>query len=366
MNRRLLIIVLIYIIIVGCRENPPVEYDGSSSINLVAVWDTSSVPGVVKNAPLSGAKVILNSEYGTFVRYLDENGKLTVNNIPAATYDIAVRKPHPLDNNIIIVGNIKGIKISQNTTVTDTLFGTPVSNSGIAINEIYSCGPVNNVYFFYDQYIELYNSSDSIKYMDGMIIMRVSGNGGDGQLGPGADEGDDGDIDGVTYIFKFPGNPGEKTIPFYPKTFMLLASDAVNHKNSMPNAVDLSNAEWEFFNQYSANDIDNPNVPNLINLRSDRTTDFLISLTNDVIVLADGRDIVWEDGIDISTIIDGVEYQTSATSRKTLDPRVDRSWVKSPPTYSGKSIQRREPGVDTNDGQLDWEILPSPTPGYQK
>jgi len=351
--------------LLACREEMPVNVDGNSSINLVAFWDTSTVEGVIKNAPLSGAKVILNSEYGAFVRYLDNEGKISINNIPAATYDIAVRMPHPLDPNIIIVGNIKGVKVLPGSSVIDTIKGMAVSSSGIAINEIYACGPQNNVYFFYDQYIELYNSSDSIKYMDGMIIMRVSGNSGDGQLGPGADEGDDGDIDGVTYIFKFPGNPGEKNIPFYPKTFMVLASDGVNHKNSQPNAVDLSHANWEFYNQYSANDIDNPAIPNLINLRSDRTVDFLISLVSDVIILADGKDVVWEDGIDINTIIDGVEYQSSATTRKTLDARVDRSWVKSPPTYSGKSMQRREPGVDTNDGQLDWEILTVPTPGYQ-
>ena len=350
----------------GCREETPLNVDGNSSIKLVAIWDTSTVEGVNKYVPLAGAKVILNSEYGTFVRYMDNEGKISIANIPASKYDIAVRMPHPLDPNIIIVGNIKEVNVLPNSSVTDTIKGMAVSSSGISINEIYVCGPQNNVYFFYDQYIELYNSSDSIKYLDGMMVMRVSGNGDEGQKGAGADEGDDGDIDGVTYVFKFPGKPGEQNCPFYPKTFIVLAGDAVNHKNSMSNAVDLSNADWEFYNQYSANDIDNPAVPNLLNMRSDKTVDFLISLINDVIVVSSGVDSVWSDGIDISSVIDGVEYQTSGTTLKTLDSRIDRGWVKSPPTYSGKSMQRREPGVDTNDGQLDWEILSAPTPKKQR
>jgi hypothetical protein len=115
-----------------------------------------------------------------------------------------------------------------------------------------------------------------------------------------------------------------------------------------------------------AADIDNPNVPNLINLRSDNTSKFLINLTVDIVALSSGVDSVWTDGIDISNIIDAVEYTGSpATHLKTLDDRIDRGQFQSPPRYSGQSMQRREPGMDTNDGSLDWEIIPHPTPGWQ-
>ncbi|MFH0733147.1 MAG: DUF4876 domain-containing protein [bacterium] len=358
------VIILALFGLAACREEMPNLVDGNAEIKLVALWDTSSVAGVIKYTPLPGAKVILNSIYGVFVKYLDNEGKISIGNLPSASYDISVRMPLPEDPSIIIVGNIKGVEVNPGDVAIDTVFGKAISSSGISINEIYACGPVNNIFFFYDQFIELYNSSDSVKYLDGMIVMRVSGNSDEGLLGPGADEGEDGDIDGVTYISKFPGSPGEKNYPFDPKTFIVLACDAVNHKNSMSAAVDLSNADWEFYNQYSANDIDNPNVKNLINMRSDKTVDFLISLVSDVIVVASGVDTVWSDGIDISTIIDGVEYQTSSTVRKTLDNRVDRGWVLSPSTYSGRSMRRREVGEDTNDGTLDFEITNSPTPGY--
>ncbi|MGE5682605.1 MAG: hypothetical protein ACM34K_17190, partial [Bacillota bacterium] len=80
----------------------------------------------------------------------------------------------------------------------------------------------------------------------------------------------------------------------------------------------------------------------------------------------DGKDTNWQDGIDISTVIDGMEFKLSASSTKTLDKRVDRGSIVGPSRYSGKSLQRREPGFDSNDTGLDWEILPHPTPGFQK
>ncbi|NWF90525.1 MAG: DUF4876 domain-containing protein [Ignavibacteriaceae bacterium] len=349
--------------LISCQEEPPVVPDGNSKINLMALGDTTLVDSIPHFIPMQNAKVILSSEYGLMIKYTDQNGSLILEGLPAAAYSISVRMPHPLNENILLVGNIRDVQVSPAQVTADTIFAEQVANTGIAINEIYAGGPLNNIFFFYDQFIELYNYSDEIKYVDGMIVTRVSGNN-DGGQGPGADEGNDGDIDGVTYIFKFPGKPGETNYPFYPHTFLVLASTAVNHKNVVSTSYDLSNADWEFYNQFSASDFDNPNVKNLINIRSDRTVDFLINLVSDVIVLGSGVDPLWEDGLDLPTVIDGVQYKSSVTSRKTLDARVDKGFAQSPPKYSGKSMRRREPGVDTNDATLDWEPIPFATPGF--
>lgn len=354
---------LILLGLISCQEEPPVVPDGDSKISIMALGDTTLVDSIPHYIPMQNAKVILSSEYGLMMKYTDQNGSLILEGLPAATYSISVRMPHPLNENILLVGNIRDVQVSPVQFTADTIFAEQVANTGIAINEIYAGGPLNNIFFFYDQYIELYNYSDETKYIDGMIVTRVSGNN-DGGKGPGADEGDDGDIDGVTYIFKFPGKPGETNYPFYPHTFLVLASTAVNHKNVVATSYDLSNADWEFYNQFSASDFDNPNVKNLINIRSDRTVDFLINLVSDVIVLGSGVDSLWEDGLDLPTVVDGVQYKSSVTSRKTLDARVDKGFAQSPPKYSGKSMRRREPGVDTNDATLDWEPIPFATPGF--
>jgi len=346
----------------GCNEEPPLFYDGQGSLSILALGDTSYVDTIPSFVPLKNAKVVLASEYGIRIEYTDNSGYLNLTHLPAAIYQITVRQPHPEIPGILIVGDLKDIEIGTGgKTITDTIKGEQIVSAGISINEIYAGGPVNNVYFFYDQFVELYNYSDSVKYLDGMQIMRVSGNS-DG-LGPGADEGGDGDMDGVTYIFKFPGKPGEKNHPFLPKTFIACAVTAVNHKNTVATSIDLSKADWEFYNQYSATDFDNPNVPNLINQRNN-TVDFLINLVSDIIVVSSGVDSVWEDGIDFPTIIDGVKYQSTHTAKKTLDKRIDKSYTISPAKYGGQSMRRREPGIDTNDALLDWETIPSPTPGY--
>ncbi len=364
MKKFLLNIGLLMLIIFGCNQEPPTMVDGEASLQIIALWDSSPTDDITDIVPLKNAKAIINSEYGVQIHYTDEEGNLTINNLPVATYNVSIRMQHPEDPNILLIGNMSGIELPAGKCFCDTIFAKPISSFGIAINEIYTVGPVNSIFFFFDQYLELYNSSDSVKYLDGMIVMRFSSNS-DGK-GPGADEYDDGRIWGVTYIFKFPGSPGEENHPFYPRTFLVLASDAVNHKSVVSTSIDLSNADWEFYNQFSATDIDNPNVPNLINLRSDKTSDFLLGLNNDVVVVASGEDSTWEDGIDISTVIDGVEFQSGPGSKKTLDYRIDRSYALSPGKYSGNSMQRREPGGDTNDSLLDWEIIPFPTPGYHK
>ncbi|MGB9664902.1 MAG: DUF4876 domain-containing protein [Ignavibacteria bacterium] len=367
-NKQKLVLLMIIFIsqnFFSCAENPPIYVDGQGTLELVVLWD-STYSGSTTAVPVENAKVIVSSKYLTKIYQTDHNGKLSLNYLPTSVYGYTVRKSHPIDPNIILVGSKQNIEIVSGQVVFDTIYVKPISSTGISINEIYCAGPVNNFFFFFDQFIELYNASDSVRYLDGMMIMRFSSNT-DGK-GPGADEDDDNDIDGATYVFKFPGKPGETNYPIFPKQFIVLASDAVDHRNVCATSYDLSNADWEFYNQYSPEDIDNPNVPNLINMRSDKTADFLIALTSDVIILSDGRDSAWQDGIDINTIVDGIEYQTNPPpqNKKTLDPRVDRSYVLSPPRYSGKSMQRREPGLDTNDSLSDFEILDRATPGYFK
>jgi hypothetical protein len=366
MKTIILAICIAGVMLAGCMENPPSATDGNATLSIVAIWDSSSVDSVSRFSPLTNAKVIITSEYGTMIQQTDAYGVLRLEKLPSTTYTVSVRKVHPMDPNIQLVGNMLGIVLRSGSASRDTIRAKAMSSSGISINEIYCAGPVNSFFFFYDQFIELYNASDSVRYLDGMFVMRVSGNS-ELNIKPGEDFGNDGDMDGVTYAFRFPGVPGEHNHPINPGQFKVLASDAVNHSTLISTAVDLSHADWEFYNQYSPEDIDNPAVPNLINIRSDRTTDFLINLSADVIVVSGGRDSNWVDGINISDVVDGVEYQSNPppSSEKTLDNRIDRGYVLSPAKYSGKSMQRREPGSDSNDGTLDFETLNRTTPGRQ-
>lgn len=199
---------VLFALLEGCSEKAPVTPDGGSRMTIKAYWNDSpdSIPHYV---PMANAKVILSSEYGTQIKTTDANGILELTGLPSAIYDVSVRMQHPQDASISLVGTMLSIPTSPEKAAVDTIYAKAVSNSGIAINEIYTGSSSR---YFYDQFVELYNSSDSVKYLDGMMVMRFTGN--TTGKGTGADEGDDGDIDGASYIFKFPGNPGEKKLSF--------------------------------------------------------------------------------------------------------------------------------------------------------
>lgn len=352
----------------GCTlEDKPTGWDGEGVLEVYLVWESFTPEGESEILPVIDADVRASSEYGTFHSTTNEFGMSEFKNLPTSSYIVSARSFHPLDSLIVLVGSLENMSVVSGMQTSDTLTVLPMPQSGIVINELYTSGPVNDMFYFFDQFVELYNTSTETKYLDGIWLMRVSGTG-DGAYYPGEDKYGDGQMQGVVYAYAFPGRPGDQNYPIEPGQFVVVASSAFDHSSIVSGAVDLSNADWETYNQYSPVDIDNPNVPNLTNMIPERTARFLINLVSDRIVIATGEDTVWTDGIRIDTILDGVEYQSNPppTSRKTLDPRIDRGYVLSPPRYSGMSMQRRLPGFDTNDSRVDFEVIPKATPGYHK
>lgn len=353
-------ILLLVFKLTGCSEESHVNPDGNVKVKLNVVWD--SLGNGLGKAKIKNAKVVLLSEYGSTIKYTNDNGEVEVNNLPVGTYTISAYSPLKDDNRILLTGILENLNFSSGKEYNETIYVSAHSSNGIVINELYFCGSVNDMFYCWDQYVELFNSSDSTKYLDGCILARMITNGTDGA---GTDNDFDGDIDKVLHASKFPGRPGEHNIPFPPKSFLVLAMDAIDHSRSSNNALNLLNADWEFYNQNSSSDIDGPNAGNLINMIPSNTIDFNMPLDVGVLILTDGYDSVLEDGIDINTIIDGVEYDYKLDGSKTLDSRVDKGHFLSPPKYSGKSLQRRQPGLDSNNGLTDWQIIDHPTPGYQ-
>ena len=132
-------------------------------------------------------------------------------------------------------------------------------------------------------------------------------------------------------------------------------------------------ADWEFYNPYKG-DIDNA-ANNVTNAVKENSTDFMINLVHNDIILADGSDFyfgeVSEYGyqyihIPIETVIDGVEYSANPEKQKELTKRVDAGFAGvGIAKYTGKSTERRTPGFDTNNSSIDFVVLEHPTPGYQ-
>jgi len=340
----------------GCFKGKPTQFDGEMTVKLYVMFEGNCLP----NIPV----LLSTHDYNisTYMDTTDSVGMAEFEPIPYAEYKVNIKSPAILpsiDNpDSLVEFNIVGAGIvapGARDIIIDTLEVTASgSEPGLKINEIYAAGPPNEYYYWYDQFIELYNSSVDTVYLDGMVVCRM------GTF-----------LESVTYIFQFPGEPLiGREYPVPPNSFVVLAQDAMDHTNipnfPLPGSVDLSHADWEFVNSLDYGDCDNPDVPNIDNIEEGHRLDFMINLAGDVVLIANGSDINYLDGIDINSVIDCVEYHSSSDAIKEIEAELDRGFAGvGVIRYGGQSFERISAGFDSNNSSIDFEILSSPTPGYQ-
>jgi len=368
--------------VVSCQHAQPTQLDGTLTLKALISDDSGTLP---KNerlgyAPVTAARVSLESKNyfsssSTPVYYYgvtDSLGWVEFNNLPVAEYKLFASKkitvPDPetgLMKNLTLNGSTI-IELTQPNLVADTVKTYPFTEAPVVINEIYYVGPRNNAFYFYDQFIELYNTTDSTVYLDGMILCRGR------QARP--PDIDSVDYVQVLYVYQFPGEPVTgREYPLESHQFTVIAQDAVNHSAYINGAIDLSGAQWEFYNPYAA-DIDTA-AQNVVNQIPENSTDFMINLVHNAVILADGSRFypgeVSPTGyqyihVPLSTVLDGVEYSSNSSKQKELTLRVDAGFAGvGVSKYSGISVERRFPGTDTNNSSLDFVNINHPTPGYQ-
>ncbi len=382
MNKFIFAVSVISLLFTSCAREKPTQIDGRQELRVVIADNSGLLPvnPELGYAPLAEAAVTLISGFyyespeanKKYHAYTDSAGIVFFQNLPLSSFTLSAEKRVKVPNSdggdsveVILRGSAL-FDLAANQGETDTVGTTVAVQSPIVINEIYYVGGINRAYYFYDQFVELYNASDTTQYLDGLIICRGR-------------QYHDPDLDildyvQVLYVFQFPGEPlTGREYPIEPGEFVTIAGDAVDHSAYVDNALDLSNSPWEFFTPY-ASDIDNP-AQNVVNVIKERPGDFLINLVHNFVILADGtgyyRGEVNDSGvpyihIPIETILDGVEYSTNSDKLKELTTRVDAGFAGvGIPKYSGISIERRTPGFDTNNSRLDFVNIKPPTPGWQ-
>jgi hypothetical protein len=354
----------------GCGREIPDMPDGRGAI-VVTVTDTSGFcPGSVlgDSFPVDSARVSIESRTHIFTAgaVTREDGVAAFERLPTGNYSVFVRREVSVGPNRKVFTGVADVAVRGDGVASDTILVNTVSVSNLVINEILFGGSCATTFYFYDQFVELYNASTDTLYLDGIILTRHRS-----VIDP---EMETKDYVTAIYAFQFPGTPVTgRQYPIDPGQFLVIAADAVNHQQWCSNAVDLSHADWETFNPLG-NDYDVPSVPNLVSVIPGRTTDYLISLGKNGAVIATGEEytIASEEGstsnymrIPINTVIDGVEWSPNPGLAKELTVRVDAGFagigvVK----YSGMSTERREPGMDTNNSTFDFVTIPHATPGF--
>jgi hypothetical protein len=355
---------------ISCGLERPDHPDGRNELVLTA-FDTSGVYG--QDTIVAGAQVEVSSTTSDYKETFrtDAEGHLVLKNLPAGHYNVqATRKD---DVSMVLLIGQKEEQLVNAVEKADTIYMSFMSSSPIVINEVYFAGCNASAFYFYDQFVELYNTTDETLYLDGYFVVR--GTQADGIF----------DWDPLTsdvalgyYVFAFPGTRGvTHECPIQPKQYLVIASDAINHHNYGSLCVDLDNADWEFFNALGS-DYDNPAVPNLTPV-SIYTQDFTMNIGHSSVWLTTGESYTFQEhcymsgqsmicseytAFPLSTILDGVEYSGDPPAHRYLSPRVDAATGGTGITrYSAKSIERKVPGLDTNNSSFDFERI-TPTPGY--
>ncbi len=370
------------VLIFSCARQAPEVTDGTLSLHIV-VTDASGLvepDSALGYVPLAGATVELVSNSligsdGEKIHYrtqTDSNGLAIFENIIGSQYTVNVSGVQTVLDPVsgewdqtALRGNIL-IDLYESGEMADTVKTEISRSSDLVINEIYYAGPVNKSFYFYDQYVELYNAGEDTVYLDGMILCRA-------RQFRRADI-DEVDFMQAIYVYQFPGTPlTGKEYPLEPKAFSVIAQDAFDHSKYISAAVDLSDADWEFFNPY-AGDWDSP-APNVTNAIPGNGTDFMLNVVHNAVILADGSDYyngeVSDHGyqyihIPLNTVLDVVEYSRNPEKQKEVPLSVDAGFAGiGIGKYTGKSTERREPGFDTNNSSLDFVNLNTPTPGWQ-
>ncbi|MDD3643510.1 MAG: DUF4876 domain-containing protein [Candidatus Krumholzibacteria bacterium] len=353
----------------SCGGERPSVPDGANALSLFAV-DTSNIRGTGWEAVAEATVRVSSPTFQFFEEYeTGPDGWAILERLPAGVYRISAEKINQ-EESYVILGQ-KELSLVYEPAAVDTIFMNYQQSSPLAINEIYYAGCDYSKFYFYDQFIELYNSSSETRYLDGHFLVRTT------QVAEVIDpEAEDYALG--YYVFAFPGESGvTRDIPIEPGEFVVVACDAIDHSRFGARCVDLSGADWEFFNSLGS-DYDNPAVPNLYPI-SNLTNDFSMNLAHTAVLLSDGT--AWEFGmhyeasvddfkeyvnIPLATIIDGVEYSSNPDSDRYLTIRVDAGFAGvGMARYSGRSVQRRFPGLDSNNSSFDFEIIEPPSPGYQ-
>jgi len=392
MNKQNIIIALVItigIVLMGCQLTP-VPYT-ELEIQLLS-------PGNFEDIELDKIElVVYNTSTGrTMSKLSDPAGKITIT-VEEGIYNLSLQT----DKEIIIPAENNRGMIKQKITiramkekflVTGTHSATNMqllvnnNNPGFVIKEIYFAGsttPARGSYF-QDQFIEIFNNSDSILYADGLSVLE--GSHLSSHANPQFTEYPNDFVVGA--IYTVPGNG--KDYPVLPGRSLVIASMGINHRLINSNSpVDMSTADFEWFD--GGNDVDVPEVPNMIrnfcysntiwvmHVRGFRAyaifkspIDYNSFLKEQSIqVLTPSGNSVTRVKVPNHLIIDGVELGAPGNiGSKALLPNIDLGYTYCLATYNGRSVRRKVSHfnnervylLDTNNSSRDFipNAIPKP------
>lgn len=281
---------------------------------------------------------------------------------------------------------------------------TPVVPSPLIFKEIYysMCKTSTNESYLYDQFFEIYNNSGEVQYLDNCVLSRHQGSGSAVIPCRWVDANEEilKEYPTDSYVAAFVGDGSGKSFPLEPGKSVVVAFQARNHKNSNPNSIDLSGANYEVnISDWKTEYTNNPDVPDLKIITKVGESSYafwMLPYSGTATILAKfPDDIKLEDYVlDMSHwktipfqttstelyfmipqeyMMDGVNIVGTDPSKRQVQFRaeIDAGMVTNSENYNGKSIKRkfkkevdgRIVYQDTNNSTEDFLTDQIPTPG---
>ena len=191
--------------------------------------------------------------------------------IPAGSYEVrATGTVSYTQSSTTYAGEVVGF-MNKIDILTATTYTLPLSlkfasseDGDFIIEEIYFTGSLTPQGKQYegDQYIKLYNPTNKVLYADGLLIADSK------FLTTSKQKVEPNIIDeafSVEGIVQIPGNGTQ--YPVAPGRWIVIADQAINHKENNANSLDLSKADFEIYYE-QIKDEDNPKVTNVLNTHS--------------------------------------------------------------------------------------------------
>ena len=366
---------------VSCSED---NDEGMKSYKLTVSY---SLPSDVEASNVEELKLILGSTAKNDTLSLDANSKEI--ELPQGQYKVTVTGKVADEAKAYLSGSTS-VDLYANTPVTVNL--QKVMQSSLIFKTIHNSG--SKQYYMHESYFEIVNNSDEVQYLDNLILTAPTGNQQTANAWQ-ANGYEDLYACGQGSVVAFPGNGHD--YPLQPGKSVLIANDATNHKLAYgedasqaadyASCPDLSNADWEIYLDYNANDVDYT-APNLKTIFYNNQYMFAFGLgvsegmTPEAYAALESS-VMYEPGTSSTSmsylvipskyVLDAVDIYDPETENHypTFLPQDDATGVKGNPMYSAKCIRRKVTKIengrpyyqDTNNSAADFLRDQPLTPG---
>ncbi len=384
-------------------------------LSMVFVSCTREEPQFIKNMRV---ELVLPSHFKPHVKYSDREivftsavttYRFTTNSMGVVEIPEIIPDEYTINTSWELTGREYKELISQEVLIEDkakvlitaTLTNVPLFSAkdirmelervvlkSLLISKVYYSGTKDNSNrnYIVDSFVEIYNNSDEIVYIDGKYLALAE------SVSPAAYLAKDNP--GFIYtrqICKFPGNGTD--FPVLPgESIVIAARNARDHRTSASNSVDLSTADFEV---KDTDGIGNPDVKALPVISSSTAIKFLNLITggpNALFLFETDENILdWPENfapgkssgerfrrVPVETVIDGIEALRNSAGTgpditlKRLHDIVDAGFSNITATtgYVNESLERKISRIedgryilqDTNNSTEDFVVINGPTP----